>query len=121
MLLGYRALFARSPFSAGDLKPVTGSLAEVGAVSMLIVASLWTGLNPEPISSRVRLPALKVAARLDSRYESEFLAACDTTVTPELKAASLANQFLAAAPCGPDGKPLAIPALVPSTSVTGAP
>jgi hypothetical protein len=74
-----------------------------------------------PIASRVHLPALKVAARLDSRFEAEFLAACDTTVTPELKAASAANQFLAAAPCGPDGKPLGGPALAPSTSVTGAP
>lgn len=74
-----------------------------------------------PIASRVHLPALKVAARVDSRFEAEFLAACDTTVTPELKAASAANQFLAAAPCGPDGKPLGGPVLAPSTSATGAP
>ncbi|MEQ1909799.1 MAG: proton-conducting transporter membrane subunit, partial [Vicinamibacterales bacterium] len=74
-----------------------------------------------PIASRVHLPALKVAARVDSRFEAEFLAACDTTVTPALKAASAANQFLAAAPCGPDGKPLGGPVLAPSTSATGAP
>ena len=95
-------------------RPVLSSaMAVASIVAVLSIAS--------PIASRVHLPALKVAARVDPRFEAEFLAACDTTVTPELKAASAANQFLAAAPCGPDGTPLGSPALAPSTSVTGAP
>ena len=32
---------------------------------------------------------------------------CDTTPKPELVATTAAAQFLAAAPCGPDGQPLA--------------
>ena len=118
---GYQVFYAKPRLSSADLKPLAPRLAEAGALSMVTLVALWTGLQPDSIVSRVHLPALKVAARVDSRFEAEFLAACDTTVTPELKAASAANQFLAAAPCGPDGKPLALPPEASSTSVTGAP
>lgn len=118
-LRSYQTFFARSPLSSADLKFAPPNLAEVSALSIVTLALLATGLLPDPLVSRVHLPALKVAARVDSRYEAEFLAACDTTVTPELKAASFANQFLAAAPCGPDGKPLVSPVSEPSTSGTG--
>jgi len=79
----------------------------------LIGLAVWIGLYPKPFLDRITLPVLKVAARVDPAYEGDFAAACDTTVTPELKAASPANQFLAAAPCGPDGQPLA-----PSTTTS---
>jgi len=72
----------------------------------LIVLAAWIGLYPAPFLDRINLPVLKVASRLDPAYAADFAAACDTTVTPELLAASPANQFLASAPCGPDGQPL---------------
>ena len=72
----------------------------------LIGLAVWMGLYPAPFLDRINLSVLKVAARVDPAYAAAFAAACDTTVTAELKAAAPGNQFLAAAPCGPDGQPL---------------
>jgi NADH-quinone oxidoreductase subunit M len=72
----------------------------------LTVLALWVGVRPAALLERINVSSLKLAAHMDPRYEGEFAAACDTAVTPELKAASPANRFLAAAPCGPDGQPL---------------
>ena len=72
----------------------------------LIGLAAWIGLYPAPFLDRINLSVLKVAARVDPAYAAAFAAACDTTVTAELKAAAPGNQFLAAAPCGPDGQPL---------------
>ena len=47
-----------------------------------------------------------------------FEAACDTTVTDAMKAANPANQFLTAAPCGPNGEPLPAGSSVPSTAAS---
>jgi len=47
----------------------------------------------------------RVIARVSPEYAGQ-MANCDTTPKPELLAANTANQFLAAAPCGPDGQPL---------------
>ncbi|MEQ1727592.1 MAG: NADH-quinone oxidoreductase subunit M [Vicinamibacterales bacterium] len=86
----------------------------------LIVLAVWIGLYPAPFLERINLSVLKVAARVDPAYAADFAAACDTTVTPELRAASAGNQFLAAAPCGPDGQPLA-PGSPVVASAAGAP
>ena len=87
----------------------------------LIGLAVWIGLYPAPFLDRINLSVLKVAARVDPAYAADFAAACDTTVTPEMLAASPANQFLAAAPCGPDGQPLAPGTAVPSGTSPGAP
>jgi NADH-quinone oxidoreductase subunit M len=72
----------------------------------LITLAVWIGLYPAPFLDRINLSVLKLAARLDATYAPAFAAACDTTVTPQMLAANPASQFLAAAPCGPDGTPL---------------
>jgi NADH-quinone oxidoreductase subunit M len=72
----------------------------------LITLAVWIGLYPAPFLDRINLSVLKLAARLDATYAPAFAAACDPTVTPQMLAANPANQFLAAAPCGPDGTPL---------------
>jgi hypothetical protein len=47
-------------------------------------------------------------ARVNPQYNDRAASAeCVSTPTPELMAATPGGQFLAAAPCGPDGKPLA--------------
>ena len=86
----------------------------------LIALAVWIGIYPSPFLDRINLSVLKVAARVDPAYAADFAAACDTTVTPEMKAASPANQFLAAAPCGPDGQPLAPAMVVPPPEPAGA-
>src|SRR4051812_33994908 len=89
----------------------------------LIALAVWIGLYPAPFLDRINLSVLKVAARVDPAYAADFAAACDTTVTPEMMAASPANQFLAAAPCGPDGQPLTpgTTAVPPDAGGAGAP
>ena len=86
----------------------------------LIALAVWIGLYPAPFLDRINLSVLKVAARVDPAYAADFAAACDTTVTPEMMAASPANQFLAAAPCGPDGQPLTPAHDVPLGDAAGA-
>jgi NADH-quinone oxidoreductase subunit M len=80
----------------------------------LIALAVWIGLYPAPFLDRINLSVLKVAARVDSAYAADFAAACDTAVTPEMKAAAPGNQFLAAAPCGPDGQPQAPGVSIPA-------
>jgi NADH-quinone oxidoreductase subunit M len=100
-----RAVFSRS---AGRTERAIFDVRrpEYLTLAPLIATAIWIGISPAAVLSRINLPVLKVAARVDPAYAAEFEAACDTTVTPEMKAASPANQFLAAAPCGPDGQPL---------------
>ena len=81
-----------------------------GAAVLAVVAV------PAPVVDRVTVPALKIAARIDASYTGAFEAACDTTVTDAMKAANPANQFLTAAPCGPNGEPLPAGSSVPSTA-----
>lgn len=108
---GVLALFAawRLAYSVwsgvGGAGPVTSRSASVwGLLPGAVVVG--ASLVPGPVLERVTVPALKVAARLDASYKGAFDAACDTTVTDEMKAANPANQFLSAAPCGPNGEPL---------------
>jgi len=96
------------------------SVREWATFVPLIGLAVWIGLYPAPFLDRINLSVLKVAARVNPAYAADFAAACDTTVTPELRAASAGNQFLAAAPCGPDGQPLTTASPVISTTA-GAP
>jgi hypothetical protein len=48
-----------------------------------------------------------VIARVSPEYGQLAAVNCDPVPTPELVATNAAAQFLAAAPCGPDGQPLA--------------
>jgi NADH-quinone oxidoreductase subunit M len=96
------------------------SVREWATFLPLIGLAVWIGLYPAPFLDRINLSVLKVAARVNPAYAADFAAACDTTVTPELRAASAGNQFLAAAPCGPDGQPLTIGGSVVS-AIAGAP
>ncbi|HUR32819.1 MAG TPA: NADH-quinone oxidoreductase subunit M [Vicinamibacterales bacterium] len=89
-------------------------------VAPLVALAGWMVMYPAPFVERVNLSALKIAARVDASYAAEFAAACDTTVTDELKAAAPGNQFLAAAPCGPDGQPLAPGTVVPGVDPPGS-
>ena len=106
-----------APALARTRRPV-GALAVAATLASL---GVWVAMNPAPVEQVLRVPALKLAARVDARYQSEFVTACDTTVTPEMKAASPAAQFLAAAPCGPDGKPLEGRVSAPSGGAVPAP
>lgn len=104
-LLLVSALALTGAFAAGRARRDVSRAALVVSGALVVLAML-VGVGRGPVDTVLRVPVLKLAASMDARYQGEFVAACDTTVTPEMKAASPAAQFLAAAPCGPDGKPL---------------
>jgi NADH-quinone oxidoreductase subunit M len=94
------------------------SLREFATFAPLIALALWIGLYPSPFINRLQTSVQHVIARVNPDYPIDKLANCDTTPKPELMAANTASQFLAAAPCGPDGKPLA--AAEPSSPASSA-
>lgn len=117
---GVMALFAavRLAYAVWSGTGDAGRLRQRSAVAfgwLPAAAVVVASLVPGPVLERLTVPALKVAARLDASYKGAFEAACDTTVTDEMKAANPANQFLSAAPCGPNGEPL------PASSVIAPP
>src|SRR5690242_10909364 len=73
----------------------------------LIILAVWIGLYPSPFLDRLQTSVQHVVARVAPQYTDTAAADCNTTPKPELVAANAGNQFLAAAPCGPDGQPLA--------------
>jgi NADH-quinone oxidoreductase subunit M len=116
-------LYQRTMFG-GVANPQNEGLADLGVREWatfvpLIVLAVWIGLYPAPFLDRINLSVLKIAARVDSSYAAAYAAACDTTVTPEVRAASPANQFLAAAACGPDGQPLPASPATPAADQAG--
>ncbi len=72
------------------------SVREWATFVPLIGLAVWIGLYPAPFLNRINLSVLRVAARIDPAYAGDFAAACDTTVTPELRAASPGQPV----PCG---------------------
>ena len=118
---GHRALRETLVDTAPAVSTPRVDIAPAMGVVLLLAAATWTGTSPDTLTRTLRVPSLKLAAQVDVRYRSEFVAACDTTVTPALRAASPAAQFLAAAPCGPDGKPLESTVVEPSTNAPDAP
>src|SRR4051812_33511608 len=100
------------------------SLREFATFAPLIVLAIWIGIYPAPFLRRLDASVQHVVARVSPEYQQNAaLADCDTTPKPELIAPNAAAQFLAAAPCGPDGKPLEQPpaaATSAGTSGSGA-
>jgi NADH-quinone oxidoreductase subunit M len=103
---------------------------EFATFAPLIVLAFWIGLYPKPILDRLDTSVHRVIARVSPQY-SQLAADCGATSpavvagglasaapTPELLATNSAARFLAAAPCGADGKPLDQP---PPPAQTGAP
>jgi NADH-quinone oxidoreductase subunit M len=83
------------------------SLREFATFAPLIVLAVWIGLYPKPFLDRLQTSVQHVVLRVSPEYTNAY-AACNTTPRPEQLAAS-GGQFLAAAPCGPDGQPLTQP------------
>jgi len=84
------------------------NLREFATFAPLIVLAVWIGLYPKPFLDRLQTSVQHVVLRVSPEYTNAY-AACNTTPKPEQLAAS-GGQFLAAAPCGPDGQPLSQPA-----------
>jgi NADH-quinone oxidoreductase subunit M len=88
----------------------------------LIALAFWIGIYPKPFLDRLNTSVNHVIARVSPQYANVAAADCgavpgpaaaaaSTTAPPAgspptLVAANNANPFLAALPCGPDGKPL---------------
>jgi hypothetical protein len=71
------------------------------------VLAVWIGLYPSPFLRRLESSVNHIMVRVNSQYAQ----ACGGgAVAPAAIAdASNVGRFLVAAPCGPDGKPLAAP------------
>jgi NADH-quinone oxidoreductase subunit M len=86
------------------------SLREFATFAPLIALAVWIGIYPSPFLRRLDTSVQHVIARVSPEYANQRTAdaTCDTTPTPELVAANrnTGSQFLAAAPCGPNGEPL---------------
>jgi len=84
------------------------TLREFATFAPLIVLAVWIGLYPKPFLDRLQTSVQHVVLRVSPEYTNAY-AECNPTPKPE-QLASAAGQFLAAAPCGPDGQPLSQPA-----------
>jgi NADH-quinone oxidoreductase subunit M len=94
------------------------SVREFATFAPLIVLAFWIGIYPKPFIDRLNTSVNHVIARVSPAYANTASADCGaapvtasvapaaTGAAPELIAANTANPFLAALPCGPDGKPL---------------
>jgi NADH-quinone oxidoreductase subunit M len=91
---------------------------EFATFAPLIVLAVWIGLYPKPFLDRLDTSVHRVIARVSPQY-TQLAADCgassppvvagglsSASPAPELLATNSAARFLAAAPCGPDGKPL---------------
>jgi NADH-quinone oxidoreductase subunit M len=84
------------------------SLREFATFAPLIVLAVWIGIYPKPFLDRLQTSVQHVVLRVSPEYTNAY-AECNPTPKPE-QLASAGGQFLAAAPCGPDGQPLTGPA-----------
>jgi NADH-quinone oxidoreductase subunit M len=70
----------------------------------LIILAVWIGIYPAPFLRRIEQSVNKIVVRVSPQYA----AACGGGAPAGAAAsANPAASFLAALPCGPDGKPLA--------------
>jgi NADH-quinone oxidoreductase subunit M len=78
---------------------------EFATFAPLIVLAVWMGLYPSPFLRRLESSVNHIVLRVNSQYAS----ACGGGAVPPAAVADASSpaRFLAAAPCGPDGKPLA--------------
>ncbi len=81
------------------------SLREFATFAPLLVLAVWIGLYPKPFIDRLNTSVGRVVARVSPEYAGQ-MAGCDPTPRQDVLAVNAASQFLAAAPCGPDGEPL---------------
>ncbi|MGE3177702.1 MAG: NADH-quinone oxidoreductase subunit M [Vicinamibacterales bacterium] len=89
------------------------SMREFATFVPLIILAVWIGLYPKPFLDRLATSVDRVVARVSPQYGQRAMAECGAAPTEEQRSASAAAQFLAAVPCGPDGKPLTEAAGVP--------
>jgi NADH-quinone oxidoreductase subunit M len=111
-------LYQRTMFGKVE-NPKNEGLADLGlrefaTFAPLIALAVWIGLYPSPILNRLETSVQHVIARVSPEYVGKRLADCDVTPKPELLASNAASRFLVAAPCGPDGQPLAPAAANPA-------
>src|SRR5499427_318101 len=80
---------------------------EFATFAPLLVLAVWMGLYPTPFLRRLESSVDHIVVRVNSQYAQ----ACGGRAVPagQLADAKSGAQFLAAAPCGPDGKPLSQP------------
>jgi NADH-quinone oxidoreductase subunit M len=81
---------------------------EFATFAPLLVLAVWIGLYPSPFLRRIESSVNHIMVRVNSQYAS----VCGGGAPSAAAVADPANvaRFLTAAPCGPDGKPLAPPA-----------
>jgi len=80
---------------------------EFATFAPLLVLAVWMGLYPAPFLRRLESSVNHIIVRVNSQYAS----ACGGGAPAAAAVADSTNvaRFLSAAPCGPDGKPLAAP------------
>jgi hypothetical protein len=80
---------------------------EFATFAPLLALAFWMGLYPAPFLRRLDMSVQHIMARVNPQDAPRNAAAdCGTAPTPALVAANSAAKFLAAVPCGPDGRPL---------------
>jgi NADH-quinone oxidoreductase subunit M len=120
LYLYQRTMFGKVDNPKNESLPDLGSL-EVATFAPLIALAIWIGLYPAPFLRRLDTSVQHIIARVNPQYNERAASAeCVSTPTPELIAATPGGQFLAAAPCGPDGKPLSPAAAAPEPSAATA-
>jgi NADH-quinone oxidoreductase subunit M len=93
------------------------SLREFATFAPLIVLAVWIGIYPKPFLDRLQTSVQHVVLRVSPEYTNAY-AECNPTPKPE-QLASAAGQFLAAAPCGPDGQPPSQPSAATASQGLG--
>src|SRR5205823_8190763 len=78
---------------------------EFATFAPLLILAVWMGVYPSPFLRRLESSVNHIVVRVNSQYAS----ACGGGAVPPSAVADATSgaRFLAAAPCGPDGKPLA--------------
>src|SRR5438067_5107179 len=77
---------------------------EFATFAPLLILAVWMGLYPAPFLRRLESSVNHIVLRVNSQYAS----ACGGGAPAAAAVADAGNvgRFLAAAPCGPDGRPL---------------
>src|SRR5262245_24918484 len=103
LYLYQRTMFGKVENPKNERLPDLG-IREFVTFAPLIVLAVWIGLYPKPFLDRLQTSVQHVVMRVSPEYANAY-AECNTTPKPD-QLASSGGQFLAAAPCGPDGAPL---------------
>src|SRR5262250_2418118 len=92
---------------------------EFATFAPLLVLAVWMGIYPSPFLRRIEASVNHIIVRVNSQYAS----ACGGGAPAAAAVADSTNvaRFLSAAPCGPDGKPLAAPPVDSQPASTPAP